>query len=108
MKDPAPSRAFVKATIEGWSYAFAHPDEALDIVLRVMVQAKIPANRMHQKWMLNRMKDLISPPDHRGRIGMLEPSDYQRVAGELRQAGFIERIADYQSFFVGGEYGAEK
>jgi hypothetical protein len=54
------------------------------------------------------MKDLISAPDHRGRIGMLEPSDYQRVAGELRQAGFIERIADYQSFFVGCEEGAEK
>jgi len=107
-RDPALSCALVKATIEGWSYAFAHPDEALDIVLRVMVQAKIPANRMHQKWMLNGMKDLISPPDHRGRIGMLESSDYQRVAGELKQAGLIERIPDYRSFFVGCEDRAEK
>src|SRR5512139_2771606 len=68
-KDPALSCAFVKATIEGWSYAFAHPDEALDMVLKYMSQAKIPANRMHQKWMFNRMKDLISPPDQRGGIG---------------------------------------
>jgi len=107
-KDPALSCAFVKATIEGWSYAFVHPDEALDIVLRVMVQAKIPANRMHQKWMLNRMKDLISPPDHRGRIGMLEPSDYQRVAGELKESGLIGGIPDYRSFFIGCEERAEK
>jgi len=107
-KDPALSCALVKATIEGWSYAFAHPGETLDIVLRVMVQAKIPANRMHQKWMLNRMKDLISPPDHRGRIGMLESLDYQRVAGELKQAGLIERIPNYRSFFVGCEDRAEK
>ena len=69
-KDPALSCAFVKATVEGWSYAFVHPDEALDIVLNYMVQAKIPANRMHQKWMLDRMKDLIFPPDQRGRIGI--------------------------------------
>jgi len=107
-KDPALSCAFVKATVEGWSYAFVHPDEALDIVLNYMVQAKIPANRMHQKWMLDRMKDLISPPDQRGRIGILEPSDYQRVAGELKQGGLIERIPDYRSFFIRCEDRAEK
>jgi len=107
-KDPALSCAFVKATVEGWSYVFDHPDDALDIVLKYMTQSKVPVNRVHQKWMLNRMKDLISPPDYRGRIGMLESSDYQRVAGELKQAGLIERIPDYRSFFVGCEYRAEK
>jgi NitT/TauT family transport system substrate-binding protein len=40
IKDPALSCAFVKAIIEGWSYAFDHPDEALDIVLKYMTQAK--------------------------------------------------------------------
>jgi len=73
-----------------------------------MIRAKIPANRMHQKWMLNRMKDLISPPDYHGRMGILQPADYQRVAGELKQAGLIERIADYRSFFTGCENRAEK
>jgi len=73
-----------------------------------MVQAKIPANKMHQKWMLNRMRDLISPSDYGGRIGMLQPTDYQRVAGELKQSGLIERIAGYRSFFVGCEDRAEK
>ncbi len=107
-KHPALSCAFVKATLEGWSYAFDHPDEALDTVLKYMVRGKIPANRMHQKWMLNRMRDLISPPDYRGRMGMLQPADYQRVAGELKQGGLIERIADYQSFYFGCEDRAEK
>jgi NitT/TauT family transport system substrate-binding protein len=63
---------------------------------------------MHQKWMLKRMKDLIFPPDYHGRIGMLQPTDYQRVAGELKQGGLIERSADYRSFFVGCEDRAEK
>jgi NitT/TauT family transport system substrate-binding protein len=99
-KDPALSCAFVKAAIEGWSYAFDHPDEALDTVLKYMVRAKLPANRMHQKWMLNRMKDLISPPDYRGRMGMLQPTDYQRVSQELKESGVMKRTPDYKSFFV--------
>jgi NitT/TauT family transport system substrate-binding protein len=107
-KDPDLSCAFVKATIEGWSYAYIHPDEALDIVLKYMAQAKVPANRVHQKWMLSRMKDLISPPDHRGRIGMLEPSDYRQVADELKESGLIEGIPDYRSFFIGCDERAEK
>jgi NitT/TauT family transport system substrate-binding protein len=100
-KDPSISCAFVKASIEGWVYAFDHPEETLDIVLRFIEQAKVPANRMHQKWMLNRMKDLITPPDYRGRIGILQPTDYQRVASELKKSVLIERIADYRSFFIG-------
>jgi NitT/TauT family transport system substrate-binding protein len=107
-KDPALSCAFVKATIEGWSYAFVHPDEALDMVLKYMAEAKVPVNRVHQRWMLNRMKDLISPPDHRGRIGLLEPSDYLRVGDELKESGLIGEIPDYRSFFMGCEERAEK
>jgi NitT/TauT family transport system substrate-binding protein len=63
-----------------------------------MAQAKVPVNRVHQKWMLNRMKDLISPPGP-GRIGILELSDYQGVAGELKESGLIGEIPDYRSFF---------
>jgi len=107
-KDPALSCAFVKATIEGWSYAFDHPDEALDIVLNYMVRAKIPANRTHQKWMLNRMKELIDPPGQRLPMGMLQPTDYQRVSQELRESGVIQRTPDYKSFFVWGDKGVAK
>jgi len=102
-RDPSLSRAFVKASIEGWVYAFDHPDEALDIVLNYMVRAKIPANRTHQKWMLNRMKDLIDPPGQRLPMGMLQPTDYQRVSQELRESGVIQRTPDYKSFFVWGD-----
>ena len=53
--DPDLAAEFVAASLEGWEYAFTHPDEALDIIMRYMRAAKIPANRMHQKWMLARM-----------------------------------------------------
>ena len=106
-KDPALAGAFVKSSIEGWLYAFSHPEEALDIVLKYISQAKIPANRVHQKWMLNRMKDLISPPDG-SPIGMLQPRDYERVDYELKENDLVKRTPSYYSFFVRCDKDVEK
>ena len=39
------------------------------------------------------MKDLISPPDHRSPIGVLEPSDYERVDYELKESDLIKENA---------------
>jgi NitT/TauT family transport system substrate-binding protein len=107
-KDPALVCAFVKSSIEGWLYAFSHPEEALDIVLKYISQAKIPANRTHQKWMLDRMKDLISPTDYRSSIGMLQPLDYQRVDYELKKNDLVKRTPNYYSFFIRCDKDAEK
>ena len=107
-KDPALARAFVKGSLEGWLYAFSHLDEALDIILKYISEAKIPANRTHQKWMLNRMKDLISPSDHPGPMGMLEPRDYERVDYELKESDLVKRTPGYFSFFVRCDQDVEK
>ncbi|MBI4632730.1 MAG: ABC transporter substrate-binding protein [Deltaproteobacteria bacterium] len=107
-QNPSLATAFVRASLEGWQYAFAHPDEALTIVLAYISRARIPANRMHQKWMLARMKDIISPPNRAAPPGVLQPSDYARVAHELRESGLINKIPDYHSFFVRWDSHAEK
>ena len=107
-RDPTLVCAFLKGSVEGWLYAFSHPDEALEIVLTYISRAKIPANRIHQRWMLERMRDLISPPGHRGPIGILQPSDYQRIADELKESGLIKKTPDYHSFFFRCDTRAEK
>jgi NitT/TauT family transport system substrate-binding protein len=107
-RDPSLSCALVKASIEGWGYAFSHPEETLDIMLKFIEQAKIPANRTHQKWMLNRMKELIDLPDQRLPIGMLQPTDYQRVSRVLKESEVIKRTPDYKSFFVWCDKDVEK
>ena len=96
-KDPDLCRAFVKASIEGWLYAFAHPEEALDIILKYMAKAHISANRVHQRWMLERMEDLILPHDIS--IGRLLPEDYNRVAQGLKENSLIKEISDFKSFY---------
>lgn len=95
-RDPDLADAFVRASLEGWDEAFAHPEEALDIVLRLMRDAKIPANRVHQRWMLARMEEAIRPA---GRAtGALSKEDYEAVAGELQRTGLLRESPSYDRF----------
>jgi NitT/TauT family transport system substrate-binding protein len=96
--DPAKVNAFVLASIEGWRYAFAHPDEALDIVIRHMVEAHLPANRVHQRWMLDRMRDLALPGGREDLLGVLKQAHYQAVARTLLRERLIASHPDYQDF----------
>lgn len=97
-KDPALAEAFVSASLEGWCTAFNHPDEALEIVIKYMRDAKVPANRVHQKWMLDRMRDLIMPDPSQGSPGLLKEQDYEAVGTALKQEGLIQNYPDYSSF----------
>ncbi len=97
-KDPALAAAFVDASLEGWRYAFDHPDEALDIVIKYMREAHLPANRMHQKWMLERMQDLMTPVHPKGALGQLVEQDYDAVGRTMQKSGLIQSYPDYKAF----------
>lgn len=97
--DPQACRAFVKASLEGWKYAFAHAEEAVDIVLQYMEKAHLPANRVHQKWMLARMKDLILLNGSCQGMGVLSRGDYDFVAGGMLENGLIKSIPDFDKFY---------
>jgi len=98
-KDPRLCEAFVMASLEGWRYAFAHPEAALAIVMENLKKQHIPATLVHQKWMLERMKDLILPADVHVPMGTLLPEDYHRVAKGLRDNGLIKEIPKFASFY---------
>jgi NitT/TauT family transport system substrate-binding protein len=99
-RDPEAAAAFVKASMEGWTYAFEHQDEAADIVLQYMRAANVPANRVHQKWMLARMKELIIPGDNRHVFGKLDKVDYERVGQALMDAGLISSVPGLSVFLA--------
>ena len=99
VENPGLSCGFAAASIEGWLYAFKHPEEALDIILKYMRAANVPANRVHQVWMLNRMKDLILPEGAKeSSIGTLNKEDYLGVAGELLRTKSIQTMPDFNLF----------
>ena len=98
IREPELCRAFVAASLEGWKYAFEHPEEALDIMMKYAAQSHLPTSRTHQKWMLERMKDLILPKDGDTHLGTLLPSDYDRVARSLKESGLTDTIPDFAAF----------
>ncbi len=97
-KNPGLAGACVDASLEGWRYAFDHPDEALEIVVRHMREANICANRTHQKWMLARMRDLVAPVLEAGNGGRLNRADFESVAMFLFQSGLVDAMPDYDHF----------
>jgi len=98
-KDPQKSINFVLASLEGWRYAFSHPDEALDIVMKYVNAANLPTNRPQQSWMLKRMQDIIQPPGTDVLMGCLQEETYYQVAQELKNFGVIENIPEFQHFY---------
>ena len=96
--DPDLCRRFVEASIQGWRYAFEHSEEALDIVMANLKKAHIPATRVHQRWMLRRMKDLTIRVDEKVPMGRLRAEDYHRVARTLKEYGMIQRMPTLAEF----------
>ena len=97
-KDPALAKAFVAASLEGWRYAFEHPDQTLEIVIKQMRGAQLPANRAHQKWMLERMRDLIMPSTAKGAHGLLNQQEYEAVGQAMSSYGLLKAYPDYSRF----------
>lgn len=98
-RDPAMADAFVRASLEGWRYAFANPDEAIDIVLRRIRAARLPANHMHQHWMLARLEELAALPADTARIPLVRAEDYEAVAAVLNRNMLVNAIPPFRDFF---------
>ena len=99
VKDPELCKAFVRASIEGWKYAFENPKEALDIVLKNLQKEHLPAQRVHQKWMLDKMKKLTTPQGNLTSIGKLHPADFVLVVKVLKDNRLIENPPRYGDFY---------
>lgn len=108
---PAMCRTFVNASIKGWHKAFANPELTLDITMRNLKKEHITSNRAHQKWMLERMHDIILPQNQKNnqrpnscqnrsseQIGKLDQKDFQRVTNHLKQVGIIKNAPDFKTF----------
>lgn len=67
-QSPSKYRRFAQASIEGWEYAFSHPEEALKILEKWMKKDNIPFQYAHQQWMLKTLKQLFN-----SREGKLNP-----------------------------------
>ncbi len=96
-QNPGICSDFVKATIEGWQYAFDHPDETIDVVLMYMKSRNIPANRAHQEWMLSIIEKVFVAEN--GSIsGDLKEEDFLKTSQILIQSGSINLMPVFEEF----------
>ncbi|MEE9314557.1 MAG: ABC transporter substrate-binding protein [Rhizobiaceae bacterium] len=71
---------FVRASMKGWKYAEAHPDEAASIILEN--DASGAQTEKHQKRMMREIAKLTA-----GSSGALDEADYNRTVQTLMSAG---------------------
>jgi len=91
----------LKATLKGWLYAFAHEEEALDIVAHYMTDAKLPMNRVHQRWMFRRMRDVIQVDGYIAEGGILRQEIFDNVSKYLLDGRAIRNPIEYGTFYRG-------
>jgi NitT/TauT family transport system substrate-binding protein len=97
--DPELCANFVKATFEGWMAAFNNPDKAIDIVIKRAENARLPVNRVHQKWILDRYRDLyLKEGDHPFNT-ILKQEDYQTIGNILVESGLINELPNFNDFY---------
>ncbi len=69
-------RKFVQATLKGWEYAGTNKEYTIDLVVAEMKKAHLPNNKAHQRWMLDRVLELITPGNKKIQPGQLMRSDF--------------------------------
>lgn len=99
LNNPELCEAFISASIEGWKYAFANPDETLSILSKYIRKENLPFNKSHQRWMLFRMRDLMFPKGDIITFGHLEKENFELVGEKLMGAELIKNIPEYEKFY---------
>ncbi|MCX5772303.1 MAG: ABC transporter substrate-binding protein [Candidatus Hydrogenedentes bacterium] len=89
---------FVKASMEGWQYAFDHPGEAMKIIMQAADEAHTGTNFAHQRWMLEQMGELMRPVGEGHPMGWLNPNDYETAGHELTEQGVIRLAPSLEEF----------
>lgn len=95
LNNPEVCKDFADASLQGWIYAINNPEEAIDIVVEVMREAKLPVNRPHQAWMLDKIREsmLLKP-----QIGKLYEEDFNRANQILIESNMIRSKIDFKEF----------
>jgi NitT/TauT family transport system substrate-binding protein len=95
--DPKLCVDFVKATMEGWRLAFENPEQAIDIVVAYAKKSNLPVNRVHQRWIIDRYRDLYF--QNKQFSTTLSDDDYLFACKILKTSGQISWIPPFQSFY---------
>jgi len=87
-------RRFVAATLEGWNYAIAHPDEAVQFTIAQSAQLK----QDHEIAMMRASIGSLKPDAQA--VGSMEKRKWQEMQDLLLEAGFMKTAIDIDKAFT--------
>ena len=85
---------FISASLRGWNYALAHPEEAVNIVM-----ANGAADKKHQLNMIKVIKQNITTG---GKVSYkMKKQSFDFVKGQMKQGGLLgNTVMEYANFFI--------
>ena len=92
-------KKFFLATMKGWEYASDNKEYAIDIVLKRMQIAHLPANRVHQEWMLNKVLEMINPGNKDVERGELLETDFLKAFNILFNSDKVNQKYSFMDFY---------
>ncbi len=90
---PKRVEAFTRATLKGWQYAMAHPDEIIELLI---TKYHVPKTRAHLKFEAETMKTLILPD--LVEIGHMSQGRWQRMANAFIDVGMGNKNFSLEGF----------
>ena len=87
---------FAQASRKGWEWAVAHPEEALDIVMRYVDKERVATNRVMQRLMLKEVLRLQVDRESKKREFRLRPDMVQLASRLMKENGMLSREVTYE------------
>jgi NitT/TauT family transport system substrate-binding protein len=92
--NPALVKAFVQATMNGWGYAIAHPDDAAAMGKKYSSELNIE----HERAMMNASIPLLRPKQPP--LGKMEVDEWRSLRDQLLALGFLKQSVDVDQAFT--------
>jgi NitT/TauT family transport system substrate-binding protein len=92
--NPGLVKAFVQATMSGWAYAIAHPDEAADFGRKFGHEL----NAAHERAMMNASIPLLRP--NQPPLGKMEVDEWRSLHDQLVALGFLKHPVDLDQAYT--------
>lgn len=89
-------KAFAEASRKGWEWAANHPEETIDIVMKVVQANNVKTNRAAQRWMLREILQVMKDEKSEQRTYRLKESSLQHANRILLKNHAIQKAITYK------------
>ena len=89
-------KRFAQASRQGWEWAAAHPEEAVDIVMKYVKENRIATNRIMQKLMLKEVLRLQVDRESKKREFRLRPDMVKRASFLMKENRMLMHEVKYE------------